>query len=143
IKLAGYWIKSGQPVVSEQYADPNQKDVYTASGSTDLVKYPTVILVNGGSASASEIFSGALKDYGLAKLVGQKTFGKGTVQALEKLPDGSSVKLTIAKWLTPKGTSIEEQGITPDFEVAISEDDYNNAKDPQLDKAKELLLNNK
>ncbi|NCQ16516.1 hypothetical protein GW814_02605, partial [Candidatus Falkowbacteria bacterium] len=83
--------------------------------------------------------SGALKDYGKATIVGEKTFGKGSVQTLENLRDNSSVKITVAEWLTPKGNNINEQGITPDLEVDLTADDYNNNKDPQLDKAVEIL----
>lgn len=104
-----------------------------------MKNFPTVVLVNQGSASASEIVSGALKDTGKAVIVGMKTFGKGSVQTLEDMKDGSSVKITVAKWLTPKGYNINEQGISPDVEVDFSQEDYDKNIDPQMDKAVEIL----
>ncbi|MFH1597628.1 MAG: S41 family peptidase [Patescibacteria group bacterium] len=101
----------------------------------------TVILINGGSASASEILAGALRDNGLAEIVGEVSFGKGSVQELEEFTDGSLLKLTVAKWFTPSGLSIDEEGIEPDHLVELSEDDYNNDRDPQLDKAFNLIDN--
>jgi len=100
----------------------------------------TVVLINGGSASASEIIAGALQDHKLATLVGETTFGKGSVQTYKTFDDGSSLKLTIAKWLTPNLTNIDEVGITPDIEIELTEEDINNDNDPQLDKAKKLIL---
>jgi len=97
------------------------------------------VLVNSSSASASEIVAGALHDYGVAKLVGEKTFGKGSVQKLLTLPDGAELKVTVAKWYTPKGNNISKQGIAVDKEAALSVDDINAGRDPQLDAAKELL----
>lgn len=100
---------------------------------------PLVVLVNGSSASASEIFAGAMQDYGRAKLVGEKTFGKGSVQELQDLDNGAAVRITIAKWLTPKDRAIDKEGIKPDIEVALTDEDYAAGRDPQLDKAFELL----
>jgi carboxyl-terminal processing protease len=100
---------------------------------------PTVVLVNRGSASASEIVSGALQDHHEAVVVGEQTFGKGSVQRLVNLDDGSSIKITVAKWLTPDGRSINDEGITPDIEIEYTEEDYNNNVDPQMDKAINLL----
>ena len=97
-----------------------------------------VILVDGGSASASEILSGALQQQGVAKLVGEQTYGKGSVQELVPLTDDTSIKITIARWLTPDGTSISKKGLTPDYVVA-GQADENSKDDPQLDKALELL----
>ncbi|HLN19116.1 MAG TPA: S41 family peptidase, partial [Patescibacteria group bacterium] len=98
-----------------------------------------VVLINEGSASASEILAGALKDDQGITLIGKKSFGKGSVQQLIDLPGGSSVKITIAKWLTPNGDYIMEKGIAPDIETDLSLDDFNNNRDPQLDKAMEII----
>lgn len=100
------------------------------SGRNPITKLPMVVLINGGSASASEILSGALRDNGRAKLVGQKSFGKGLVQAINKLDDGSGINVTIARYLTPNDTDIHKVGIIPDFEVALKEDDLKQGKGP-------------
>jgi len=140
IEVASEWIEDGV-VVTEKYND-DQKNDYLARGRARLKDFKTVVLANEGSASASEIVAGALKDYGLATIVGKKTFGKGSVQELESMPDGSSLKITIAKWLTPKGVNINEEGIVPDAEVDLSKEDYEADKDPQMEKAVELLNEN-
>lgn len=100
---------------------------------------PLVVLINGGSASASEILSGALKDNKRAVLVGTKTFGKGVVQEINRLPDGSGINITTQKYLTPNGTDIHKKGIAPDVEVKITEEEILQKKDPQLIKAEEVL----
>ena len=100
-----------------------------------------VVLINQGSASASEILAGALSDYGLAKLVGERTFGKGSVQELIPLTSDTSLKITIAKWLTPKKQSISEGGLAPDIEVKITKEDIDAGRDPVMEKAIELLKN--
>ncbi|TSD04728.1 MAG: carboxyl-terminal processing protease, partial [Parcubacteria group bacterium Athens0714_12] len=146
IKIASYWVEEGV-IVREQFG-PNYRNSFTVDKKVEhqSMKYgklkdiPTIILVNQGSASGSEIIAGALQDYEKAVIIGEKTFGKGSVQELEQLSDGSSVKLTIAEWFTPKGRVINKQGIEPDIKVELSEDDYNNDKDPQLDKAIEVIL---
>ena len=101
---------------------------------------PIVVLINGGSASASEIFSGALKDNARAVLVGEKTFGKGLVQEINKLSGGSGLNITTQKYLTPNGTDINKKGITPDVEIKLTEEDVKNENDVQLKKAQEVLL---
>lgn len=137
INIASKWIDKGV-IVSEKFSDEKKTD-HMAKGSARLKDFRTVVLVNEGSASASEILSGALHDYGKAKLVGKKTYGKGSVQELEDLKDGSSVKVTVAEWLTPKGTNINHEGIMPDYVVDLTAEEYNNNKDPQMDKAIEIL----
>jgi len=137
IDVASEWIDNGV-VVTEQF-NPEKKNEYLNRGRALLKDFPTVVLVNQGSASASEIVAGALKDDKKATIVGMKTFGKGSVQTLEDLQDGSSVKITVAKWLTPGGYNINEQGIAPDVEVDLTPADYEKNKDPQLEKAVEIL----
>lgn len=137
VDVSSEWVDKGV-VVAEKFS-PQNKNEYFSRGLARLKDFPTVVLVNQGSASASEIVSGALKDHGKATLVGEKTFGKGSVQTLEELPDGSSLKVTVAKWYTPKDVNINAQGIMPNVEVKITADDYNKGKDPQMDKAVEIL----
>jgi len=137
VKMAGEWDGSAI-VVSEKNRNGSEAN-YTANKPARLANYKTVVLVDGGSASASEIVAGALHDWGKAQIVGIKTFGKGSVQELDNLSDGSQIKLTIAKWFTPKGINIDEQGIEPDIKIELTEEDYNKDRDPQLDKALELL----
>jgi carboxyl-terminal processing protease len=129
---------NNKTVVTER---TNGKVVDELKSGTDpvLAGLPTAILVNASSASASEITAGALQDNGVAKLVGEKTFGKGSVQKLISLPEGAQLKVTIAKWYTPNGKNISKEGIAPDKEVSISTDDINANRDPQLDAAKALL----
>lgn len=144
IDLAGYFVDKGQIVVSEGFGNGTRSD-FKADGNASLGKYPTVILVNGGSASASEILAGALHDDKHIKLVGEKTFGKGVVQELEDLDAGASLKVTIARWYTPAGVNISLKGIDPDVAVTLTDDDKKNfavgdpAKDPQLKKALDVL----
>lgn len=141
VVIASEWIEAG-PIVAEQFGE-NKRNEYPASGLARLKDTPTVVLINGGSASASEIVAGALRDYKKATLVGEQTYGKGSVQTLKSLSDGSSLKITIAKWLTPAGDFINEKGIAPDIEVVMTMDDINNNLDPQLNKALEILKKKK
>jgi carboxyl-terminal processing protease len=137
LNLAGYWV-NGQTGVIEEVRGARQE--YPADGSNALANVKTVILVNGGSASASEILAGALQDYGKAVLVGTQTFGKGSVQGYQEFPDGSSMKITVARWLTPKGRSIDKVGITPDNIVELTkENTHDTNKDPQFDEAVSLF----
>lgn len=136
IDLAGYWIDDQTVVIEEMNGS---RDEFPADGSARLKDLETVVLVNGGSASASEILAGALQDYKEATVIGEQTFGKGSVQEYHVLPDGSAVKLTIAKWLTPLGRSIDQTGITPDQVVEYTVEDYHADKDPQFDAAIDLL----
>lgn len=137
VEMASYWIEDG--VIVEERFSLGAKDTYRAVGQARLADERTVVLVNEGSASASEIVAGALQDYGEATVVGEETFGKGSVQDYSPLEDGSALKLTIAEWLTPKGRSINETGIAPDVFVPMSAEDVNNDTDPQLQRAIQLL----
>lgn len=137
VNLLGEWI-NGEVAVIEKFADDKQLD-YPAKGLNRLSSYNTVVLINGGSASASEIMAGALKDYGKATIIGETSYGKGSVQMLRSLSDGSALKVTVAKWLTPKGQDISKEGIEPDVEVELTYDDYMAVKDPQMDAAKKFF----
>jgi carboxyl-terminal processing protease len=136
IKMAGEWVPDNI-VVYERFKGKDEG--FKASGKGRLADFKTIVLINKGSASASEIVSGALKDYNKAIVVGEKSYGKGSVQDYNEFPDGSALKLTIALWLTPNGTSINGQGIEPSVPVEITDKDAEAGKDPQLEKAKELL----
>ncbi len=133
ILIASYWIED-DVIVQERFSD-GTIDKYQSRGKPIFSDIPTVVLINEGSASASEIVAGALSDYGKAALIGMQSFGKGSVQDLIELSDGSSVKITIAKWLTPKGTTIDKEGLKPDIEVDLTKEDYDEDRDPQLDAA--------
>ncbi|MCK5332496.1 S41 family peptidase [Candidatus Parcubacteria bacterium] len=135
--MVSRFLDKGDVIFIEDFG--NKTKEYKASGGKKFVDIPIVILINNGSASASEIFAGALQEKGIAKLVGETTFGKGLVQEVKELQDGSAVKVTVARWLTPSGVDINKSGIAPDIEVELSFDDYIDGKDPQLDRALELL----
>jgi carboxyl-terminal processing protease len=138
VAMASEWVKEG-PVVLEQFGD-GKRNEYTATGNPRLSSYKTMILVNGGSASASEIVAGALRDYNKATLVGENTYGKGSVQTIRDLSDGSSIKITIAAWMTPQGDAINGKGLAPQVEVKMTAADVEKNKDPQLQKAVDLIL---
>jgi len=138
VDISSLWLNQGQMVVQERRGNTIVNTQY-ATGDNPLKGLPTVVLIDGGSASASEITAGALKDNKVATLVGQKSFGKGSVQQVEHLSDGSEVKITVARWYRPNGKNIDKQGITPDTSVSISDSDVKAGKDPQKDKAYEVL----
>jgi len=140
VNISSLWLTPGKTVVSERRGSTTIDTLY-ATGTNTLAGLPTVVLIDGGSASASEITAGALHDNDAAQLVGQQSFGKGSVQQVEKLSDGSEVKITIAHWYTPDGVNINKKGITPDVVVpAATSAQVQAGSDPQLDKAKSLLL---
>jgi len=140
VDIASWFLPPGKVIVSEDFGKNAPKIVYRSKGYNVFKKnLKFVILVNGGSASASEILAGALKEHGIAKLVGAKTFGKGSVQELVDITPDTSLKVTVARWLTPDGNSISEQGIKPDVEVTMTAEDVAKNKDPQMDAATRLL----
>ena len=134
--LLGIWLDN-QIAMTERRGSEIVKTLRT-TGTPILGNMKTVVLINGNSASASEITAGALREYGKATLVGQKSYGKGSVQIVLGLPGGSQMKVTEARWYTPKGKNIDKTGIEPDVKVDLSSDDVNNNVDPQMDKAKSL-----
>jgi len=131
-------LLDGQTIVSTVDRD-GYKETQKSTPKV-ITRQPIVVLINGGSASASEILSGALKDNKRAVIVGKKSFGKGLVQEINKLPGGSAMHITIQKYLTPNGTDINKKGIEPDYEVDITADDVKAERDPQIQKANEILL---
>ncbi len=140
VDMASWFLPSGKVIVREEAGKEHEPSAHRSKGynifGSDL---RMVILVDGGSASASEILSGALSENGVAKLVGTKTFGKGSVQQLVTITPDTSLKVTIARWLTPLGHSISKLGITPDYIVPVTEEDIKTKNDPQMNKAVELL----
>jgi len=142
VDIAGWFFNTGDLVAIEDFGSGNGQNKTTefrAVGLGALKNYPLVVLVNQGTASAAEILAGALRDNRGIKLIGEKTFGKGSVQELVNMKNDSSIKITVAKWLTPKKYSISDSGLEPDFSVSITEDDTAKGKDPQLEKAIEVL----
>lgn len=140
VDVASWFIGSGKTIVTEDYGNKRESVVHRSKGyNVFSPNMKMVILINGGSASASEIVAGALSEYGVATLVGEKSFGKGSVQELLPVTSDTSIKITVAKWLTPKGKSISKEGLNPDFEVKMTEDDMTKSLDPQLDKAKDIV----
>lgn len=140
ISMSSWFLPSGKTVVMEDFGDKADKQIHRSLGYDIFTnKVKIVILVDGGSASASEIMAGALHDNGKATLVGEKTYGKGSVQEVIPITKDTSAKITVAKWLTPNGISISKEGITPDVVVPITDKDVDAKIDPQMAKAIEIL----
>lgn len=141
ISIAGYFLPTGKVVVREQFGDGREEEVYRSVGR-DLRQFTPeniVVLINGGSASASEILAGALQEHDVATVIGEQSFGKGSVQELVDLPKGSSLKVTIARWLTPNGNSLSDGGLTPDIVISRTVEQVLAEEDPQLDAALRYL----
>lgn len=140
VDMASWFLPSGDVIVTEDYAGHQQNVVHRSYGYDVFNKnLKMVILVDGGTASASEIFADSLHSYGIARLVGVNTFGKGVVQQLFPITDDTSLKITVARWLGPNGEQIPHTGISPDVDVPVTDADIKAGKDPQMDKAVQLL----
>ena len=139
--IAGWFLQTGETVTIEDLGNGKEQKIFKAKGNASLSDYPTVVLINQGTASASEILAGALRDNRNVKLIGIKSFGKGSVQEVINLNGGSFLKITVAKWLTPKGQSISEVGLDPDIKIEITDQDAEQGKDPQLEKTLEIIRN--
>lgn len=136
-QVAGLWLDD-KVVVTERRGEKPTEEL-RSRGAPILSDVPTIVLVNGSSASASEIVAGALQEHEAAVVLGEQTYGKGSVQQLLRLGSGRMLKVTVARWYTPEGVSISEKGIAPDVEVELSSDDYNQGNDPQLEAALKRL----
>ncbi len=140
VNIGSFFIDQGKVIVKEEFGLNKKPQLYRSRGPrlfTDKLQF--IVLVDGGSASASEILAGALREHGIATLVGEKTFGKGSVQELIDITPETSLKVTVAKWLTPNGISISESGLEPDVKVPFTIKDFEAKRDPQMDKAVEIL----
>ena len=136
VEVLSEFISEKERAVTVKMRNDEDNEIHYTSGDGHLAGLPLVVLVNGGSASASEIVAGAVQDYEIGILIGEQTFGKGSVQRVQDFSDGSSLRLTVAKWYTPDGRSIDDAGITPDIEI---EDDSETEEDEQLDEAVSYL----
>jgi carboxyl-terminal processing protease len=141
VDIGSWFLPQGSVIVSEDYGKAKEPLYHRSTGYNIFNdKLKLIILINGGSASASEILAGALHDHNKARLLGEKSFGKGSVQELIPITSDTSLKVTIARWLTPNGTSISHQGIVPDIVVPMTFDDFKAKGDIQMAKAVETLL---
>jgi len=145
VSIGSYFIPAGEVIVRENFGDGSAEELYRSSGKTLGKAAPEemVVLIDGGSASASEILAGALSQHGIATLIGKTTFGKGSVQELIDLPKGSSLKVTIARWFTPDGTSISIEGLAPDIVIERTPQQVMADEDPQLEAAIKWLNGDK
>ena len=143
IDMASWFLPIGKPVVTEDFGKKQEPVIYRSKGY-DIFndKLRMVILIDNGSASASEILAGALREHGIAVLAGEKSFGKGSVQELVSVTGDTSLKVTVARWLTPDGTSISAQGIEPDFKVTLDKDLFKKGVDSQVQRAVNILKDN-
>ena len=143
VDIASHFLPKGAPIVTEDFAGKEENNVHQSRGYNDLPRGATVVaLIDGGSASASEIVAGALQDHDVATVIGTKSFGKGSVQTLLDLGQGS-LKVTVARWITPDGHFIMDNGITPDIVVPYTPEDAAAKKDPQLERAIKFLTTGK
>lgn len=140
VGVASLWLPEGSVVLQERRGGVIVS-TEVATGNDVLKGVPTAVLINEGSASASEIMAGALKDHKAATLFGAKSFGKGSVQQIKKLAGGAELKVTIARWFRPNGENIDKKGITPDKAVILTETDFKNNRDPQKDTAIKFIKN--
>lgn len=140
VDMASWFLPAGSVVVKEDFGDKGEGSTHRSRGYNIFNKnLKFVVLIDGGSASASEILAGALSEHGVAKLVGDKTFGKGSVQEVVPLTDDTFLKITVARWLTPNGKSINENGLEPEYTVKVTKEDLDKKYDAQFEKAVEVL----
>jgi len=137
--VASLWLPKGTLIYQEKRQDGTVVDTGYASGDNPLLHYKTVVLINGGTASASEIVTGALHDNKAATVIGETSYGKGVVQNVISLSGGAELKVTVASWYRPNGKNINKKGIDPDKTVPLSLDDYKANRDPQKDAAIKTL----
>lgn len=141
VSIAGWFLPTGKVVVRENFGEASEEKVYRSQGKTNAKFDPDhfVVLIDGGSASASEILAGALSEHKVATTIGDKTFGKGSVQELVEMPDDSSLKVTIARWLTPNGVSFSGGGLEPEVSIKLTPENIKDGKDPQKEAALKWL----
>ncbi len=139
VAVAGEFLPRDTLVLIERLRDKPDEE-FRVQGNGTAVDVPLVVLINGGSASASEIVAGAIQEQHRGTLIGETTYGKGSVQQTHTLSDGSSLRVTVARWLLPSGRNLDGDGIVPDRVVTLTAEDVDNGRDPQLDAARELLI---
>ena len=141
VAIGSYFLPAGKVIVRESYADGRAEDIFRSQGKTlkQFAPEEMVVLIDGGSASASEILAGALSQHGYATLIGTDSYGKGSVQELVDLPNKASLKVTVARWLTPDGTSISHAGLKPKYYIKRTPEEHLAGKDPQMDAAIDFL----